>query len=260
MRNQNNSVRLTVVGSTFTLLLMCLIGQGYSQVMPAPSGIPDGMGGVPSQKMMPPGFQIPKMVEGKYVNSEYGIEMVFAEGLKGMETSTAGSTSIIAYFDGGPGGMIGGSADMTGNPKGSSLGAMPDMTMIVVSLIDTSRTEQANDTASTLLGSNVTNLQDIKINKTELPKIDCKPGSPETVNIGGKSARASSSECSITSSNPKGTMYMKSKDYLVDLGDGKSASLRYSVMSSSSSTSAASAYDTNLSKFEDSVRTITFTK
>lgn len=259
MRSHKNSVTLLVDSCTLALLLICLVGQGYSQVMPAPSEMPNGMAGVPPQ-MMPPGFQIPKMVEGKYVNSDYGIEMVFAEGLKGMETSTAGSTTIMAYFGGGPGGMVGGSADMTGNPSSGDPGAIPDMTMMMVSLSDSSKMEQANDTTSTLLGSNVTNLQDIQINKTELPKIDCKPGPSENVNIGGKNAQASSSECSITSSNPKGTMYMKSKDYLIDLGDGKSASLRYSVMSSSSSASTASAYDTNLSKFEDSVKTITFTK
>jgi len=55
-------------------------------------------------------------------------------------------------------------------------------------------------------------------------------------------------------------MYMKAKGYTIDLGDGKSTNLRYSLMSSSSLASAASAYDSNVGKFEESVKTIKFTK
>jgi len=46
----------------------------------------------------------------------------------------------------------------------------------------------ANDTSSSSFDSNVTNQMVIPINKTELPKIDCEPGSSETVPIGGKTA------------------------------------------------------------------------
>jgi hypothetical protein len=137
---------------------------------------------------------------------------------------------------------------------------MPEIATFIVSLTDPSKREQTNDTTSTTLDSNVTNQVDSPINKTELPKIDGKPGSSETVPIGGKTAQASLSECTIESSHPKATLIMKSKDYTFDLGAGKSANLRYSVMSSSSLGSAASAYDSNLGKFEESVKTIKFTK
>jgi hypothetical protein len=271
-----------------TLFISGLTGKGHSQMMPpdipsspssgenpmvspgseiandsadpqmmAPGGqMPNEMAGVPSQ-MMPPGIQIPKMVEGKYVNSEYGIEMVLAEGLKGMETSAAGSTNVMIFFGGGPGGM-GAGPGMTSNPSGT--GGMPEMSTFMVSLTDPSKMEQSNETASTSFDPNVTLPTDVPINKNQLPKIDCKPGSSETVNIGGKSAQVSTSDCTITSSEPKGTMYMKSKDYTIDLGEGKSVNIRYSAMSSSSSASVSSTYDSNLGKFDETIQTIKFTK
>jgi len=55
-------------------------------------------------------------------------------------------------------------------------------------------------------------------------------------------------------------MYTKAKDYTIDLGAGKTANLHYSAMSSSSLKSATSDYDSNLVKFEESVKTIKFTK
>jgi hypothetical protein len=227
--------------------------------MMAPGGqMPNGMSGIPPQ-MMPSGLQIPKMVEGKYVNTEYGMEMVFAEGLKGMETSMAGSTNVMIFFGSGPGGMGAGPEAMVGNPSGGS-GGLPDMSTFMVSLTDPSKMEQTNETASPSLDSGVTNPVDVPINKTEMPKIDCKPGSSESVNIGGKNAQLSTSDCTVTSFQPKGTMYMKSKDYAIDLGEGKSANIRYSAMSSSSSASVSSAYDSNLGKFDETVKTIKFTK
>lgn len=229
---------------------------GGPQMMPPAGQMPEGMAGVPSQ-MIPPGFKIPKMVEGKYVNTEYGIEMVFAEGLKGMETSIAGSTNVMVFFGGGPGAMAADAGDMDSNSGGS--GGIPEMATFMVSLTDPSKMQQTNETASASFDSNVTNPVDVPINNTELPKIDCKPSATETVNIGGKNAQASTTDCTITSSNPKETMYMKAKDYTIDLGEGKSANLRYSSMSSSSSASAASAYDSNLGEFEESVKTIKFT-
>jgi hypothetical protein len=233
-------------------------GSASPQMM-APGGqMPNGMAGVPSQ-MMPPGLKIPKMVEGKYVNTEYGMEMVFAEGLKGMETSMGGSTNVMIFFGGGPGGMGSGPGAMAGNPSGGS-GGLSDMSTFMVSFTDPSKMEQTNETGSPSLDPGVTNPVDVPINKTELPKIDCKPGSSETVNIGGKNALLTTSDCTITSSNPKGTMFMKSKDYTIDLGEGKSANIRYSVMSSSSSASVSSAYDSNLGKFDETVQTIKFTK
>jgi hypothetical protein len=120
--------------------------------------------------------------------------------------------------------------------------------------------EQTNETATPSLDSGITNPVDVPINRTEMPKIDCKPGSSESVNIGGKNAQLTISDCTITSSNPKGTMFMKSKDYTIDLGEGKSANIRYSAMSSSSSSSVSSAYDSNLGKFDETVQTIKFTK
>ncbi len=61
-------------------------------------------------------------------------------------------------------------------------------------------------------------------------------------------------------SNPKTTMYTKAKDYIIDLEARKSANLHYSAMSSSSRGAATSAYDSNLVKFDESVKTIKFTK
>lgn len=282
---------ITVSAILSAIFILNLGGQGHSQMMPpdfqsspssgenpmvspgseipngsagpqmmAPEGqMPNGMAGVPSQ-MMPPGLQIPKMVEGKYVNTEYGMEMVFTEGLKGMETSMAGSTNVMIFFGGsGPGAIAIGPGGMAANPSSGS-GGVPDISTFMVSLTDPSKMKQMNETAFPSLGPNVTNPVDVPINKTEMSKIDCKPGLSETVNIGGKSAQSSTSDCTITSSSPKGTMYMKSKDYTIDLGEGKSANIRYSSMSSSSSASISSAYDSNLSKFEDSVKTIKFTK
>jgi hypothetical protein len=228
-----------------------------SQTMPPGGQMPNGMAGVPSQ-MMPPGIQIPKMVEGKYVNTEYGMEMELAEGLKGMETFAEGSTNVMVFFGGGPGAMAG-PEGMVSNPNAGT-GGMPDLSTFMISFTDPSKIKQTNETASPLLDSGVTNPVNVPMNKTELPKIDCKPGSSETVNIGGKNAQLSTSDCTVTSLKPKGTMYMKSKDYTIDLGAGKSANIRYSVMSSSSSESAASAYDSNLGKFDETVKTIKFTK
>jgi hypothetical protein len=233
-------------------------GSAGPQMMPPGGQMPNGMAGIPPQ-MMPPGLQIPKMVEGKYVNTEYGMEMVFAEGLKGMETSMAGSTNVMIFFGGGPGSMGASPGAMAGNPSGGS-GGVTDMSTFMVSLTDPSKIEQTNGTASQSPDSSVTNPMDVPINKTQMPKIDCKPGSSEIVNIGGKNAQLSTSDCTITSFEPKGTMYMKSKDYTIDLGEGKSANIRYSAMSSSSSASVASAYDSNLGKFDETVKTIKFTK
>ena len=258
MSNHNKSIILSIIISILLVAMISLVGHAYSQVMSGPSQMPNGMAGVPPQ--MPLGFHVPKMVEGEYVNSEYGVKIVFANGLKGMETPTSpGSTSVIMYFNGGPGGMPADPGAMTGNPGSGATATMPDLTMFTVTLIDSSKTEQMNETIAAPFNSSVTSPQDMPINNAELPKMECNPSSSHAVNLGGKNAQSSTSECSISSTNPKGTMFMKSKDYTIDLGASKSVDLRYSVMSSSTE-SAASEYDMNIDKFEDSVRTITFTK
>jgi hypothetical protein len=129
-------------------------------------------------------------------------------------------------------------------------------TTFMISMTDPSKMESSNET-STSAESNVTIMNNIPLDNTEMPKIDCKSLSSETANIGGKNAQISVTECSMESS--MGKILTKSKNYDIQLEGGKTVGISYRAMGSDSSV-IASSYDSNLGKLEETVKTLRFTK
>lgn len=191
---------------------------------------------------LPGGFQLPRQVEGKYVNQEFGLEMTLAEGLTGMETSAPGSANVMVLFDDG--------FDQTLN----STEGLHTTTTFMVSMSDPSKIDSTNVT-SPFISNNVTGSVDMQMNMTDLPKLDCKTLSSEAVNLAGKNAQVSVTNCSMESS--AGKIITKTKHFDIRLENGNSVGIIYSAMSGDPS-SATSAYDTNLGKLEETINTIKF--
>jgi hypothetical protein len=192
---------------------------------------------------LPGGFQLPKQIEGKYINQEFGLEMTLAEGLTGMETSAPGSANVMVLFDEG--------LDQTLN----STEGLHTTATFMVSMSDPSKLDSTNVT-SPFISNNVTGSMDMQMNMTDMPKLDCKTLSSEAINISGKNARVSVTECSMESS--AGMIITKTKNYDIHLESGKSVGIIYSVMSGDAS-SAIAAYDTNLGKLVEIIDSIKFT-
>jgi hypothetical protein len=89
-----------------------------------------------------------------------------------------------------------------------------------------------------------------------MPKMDCKPPSSETLNIGGKNAQVSNTECTMEIQMQK--YLTKSKNYIIQLDGGKNVAITYGAMGSNPS-DIATAYDSNLGKVEETLKTIKFT-
>lgn len=236
----------------FILLILPVSGIGsypmnhvYSQT--TPQGFQTTSLQMPNMEetpQLPGGFQLPKQVEGKYINQEFGLEMTLAEGLTGMETSAPGSANVMVLFD----------DDGLEQTLNSTEGLHTTATFMV-SMSDPSKMDSTNET-SPFISNNFTGTMDMQMNMTDIPKLDCKTLSSEAVNLAGKNAQMSVTECSMESS--AGKIITKTKNYDIQLESGKSVGVIYSAMSRDPS-SATAAYDTNLSKLEEIIDTIKFT-
>jgi hypothetical protein len=190
-------VIITLVTSS---VLVAGMNKGYSQFFP------------------PPPYQLPqqKQVGGKYVNPEFGLEIVFPPGFNGFESSSMGYTSI----------------ELMAGTLGVANYATISLTMI--------------DVGSSVPGANVTNAPNVYPGYGGQNEIACEL-SAGCMKIGGKNAQVSSTESST------GGYFSKSKSYSVAVGPYKTLQISYSASSQQD-------YDSNLPKFEESLKTIKFTK
>lgn len=234
----------------FILLILPASENGSNSIHVYSQTIPQGfqttslqMPNIEEIPQLPGGFQLPKQVEGKYINQEFGLEMTLAEGLTGIETSAPGSANVMVLFDDG--------LDQTLN----STEGLHTTTTFMVSMSDPSKMNSTNVT-SPFISNNVTGSMEMQMNMTDMPKLDCKTLSSEVVNLAGKNAQVSVTECSMESS--AGMIMTKTKNYDIQFESGKSVGVIYSTMSGDPS-STTSAYDTNLGKLEETIETIKFT-
>jgi hypothetical protein len=163
----------------------------------------------------------PKQVEGKYVNDDFGLEMFLPSGLVFCEGQPFGRTVIVT-------GMY---------PSGGII----DIRMMNVPQNGNGTDAIRNASAG---GSGMGAL---------LPKtVQCKSLPVETTSIGGKNTVTRLNECSGKEPSTKLDFYMKEKDYVVKLGD-RVLTLNFSAFN-------VPGYDEHIKDFEDSVKTIKFTK
>lgn len=163
------------------ILIPNLVGQVYSQMPPGFQ--------TPSTGGNPPMMPTTKMVTGKYVNPEFGLEITFPE----LEVVTETSPYI------GPG------TTLVSGIIGTMVDNVPVTSTMMVLLSDSSVAGSSN---RTLVPANITAAE------------TCKPLSSEMVNIGGKIAQASVTPC-----NTDAGALSKARNYYVDLGGGKSVSI-----------------------------------
>ena len=164
----------------FILLILPVSGIGsypmnhvYSQT--TPQGFQTTSLQMPNMEetpQLPGGFQLPKQVEGKYINQEFGLEMTLAEGLTGMETSAPGSANVMVLFD----------DDGLEQTLNSTEGLHTTATFMV-SMSDPSKMDSTNET-SPFISNNFTGTMDMQMNMTDIPKLDCKTLSSEAVSYG----------------------------------------------------------------------------
>lgn len=171
-----------------------------------------------SQMFTPP-YQLPqsKQVGGKYVNPNFGFEIVFPQGYSGYETSGMGYAEVALTF-GSPGTADTASISLVMSDYAASLQSVP--------------------------GNNATSATNV--NPTGQSEITCQPSSG-CVKIGGKNAMVYSSETNM------GGYYMKSSSYSIMVDPYKTVQITYQAASQQG-------YDSNLAKFEESLKTIKFTK
>jgi hypothetical protein len=170
-------------------------------------------------QMLAPSYQLPqsKQVGGKYVNPNFGFEIVFPQGYSGYETSGMGYAEVVVSL-GNPGTAGTASISLVMSDYGAGLQSVP--------------------------GNNSTGA--LNVNPTGQSEIPCQLSSG-CVKIGGKNAQVYSSESSM------GGYYIKSSSYSVMVDPYKTIQLTYQAAS-------PQGYDSNLAKFEESLKTIKFTK
>jgi len=154
-------------------------------------------------QMIPP-LQMPqtKDVAGRYVNPDFGLEIVFPQGFTGYEIPVDYLSSKMVQL----------------NSNTASI----SLTMQVYPGVQNTN-PSSNESSTSCLSS-----------------AGC-------VKIGGKNAQVSSSETNM------GGFFSKSKSYTMFLDPSRTISISYTAAS-------ASDYDSNLGKFEESLKTLKFTK
>lgn len=138
-----------------------------------------------NSQMMPPELQGTSQIGGKYVNPEFGLELVFPEDV---------FVTVIPQYSG-PGSTL----------VSGQLPTQPMTSNMMVLMSDSSK-----------VGSN--NITLALVNSTA--KDTCKPLSSELVTLDGKKA-----EASVTPCNMQAGTFSKTRNYYVDLGGGKTVSM-----------------------------------
>jgi hypothetical protein len=186
---------------------------------------------VPVYSQMPPGFQapqMPKMVQGKYVNSEFGLEMIFPPGIQGFESNEYGLKAITITL---------------GDPSTATIiSGINDLPLMRI-VMTPPPISKVNDTLPTS-SSNMplTTAQPVP------EEMGCKTLSTESSNLGGKAAQAFTKDCFVGTGTP-----VKVKKYAIDLGEDSSVIISFTTPSQSK-------YDLNIGTFENIVKSIKFTK
>jgi hypothetical protein len=153
----NYSIKAAIIISFSTILILSTPGFTSSQTMlPAlesPSPSPGG------NLQMPSEGEMPKLIQGKYVNSEFGFEITFPEGIQGTNTSMPESTIVNVVIPGIP-----------SSPLPSS--------MIIIMKDSSKKNNSMPSSDSSLTDS-------------------CPPLSMETATLGGKVAKATITPCNM---------------------------------------------------------------
>jgi hypothetical protein len=155
---------------------------------------------------MLPSDQGMNLIQGKYVNTEFGFEITFPDAVQGVNTTLPGYTTVNV-----------------------NIPTPPSLTNMMIILTDSSKEDSSTQTFDA-------GYSDF-----------CKPLSSENVNLGGKKAQASITPCNMLAFTSA-----KTRNYDVDLGEGKAVSIIF--------VSNPSLYDAGLPKFEEIVKTVKFTE
>lgn len=135
--------------------------------------------------------QVPKEVAGKYANAEWGVEMVFPSGMKGMEMATSYSVSVFMSYD------------KAGDPG----------SMLMLNMMDLSKAPKYDGAGKSPPPANPpgTPAQD--------PGVKCDNPSTKNTTVSGKSATETVMKCSTKDGS------FKSKSVTVNLDKDRSISL-----------------------------------
>jgi hypothetical protein len=176
---------------------------------------------------MPSGFQMPKMIYDKYVNTELGLEMILPQGIQGMESNNYGATMVIITL---------------GDPSTATIvNGINDLPLMEI-IMNPPPLTKLNDTGL------LTTTNSVNSSQTIHEDMGCKTVSTETTNLGGKIAQSFEKDCLVGTG-----AHVKVKKYTVDLGGGSNVLLSFK-------TPSPIKYDLNIGTFENMVKSIKFTK